>query len=70
MSDEEEYESSQPGDDDDGEVSQETNDEGETVVCYYGCGFGLVLQSDCEVIYILLQHNRSCSTITIETSLC
>ena len=56
MSDEEEYESSQPGDDDDGEVSQETNDEGETVVCYYGFGFGLVLQSDCEVIYsVVLQ---------------
>ena len=49
MSDEEEYESSQPGDDDDGEVSQETNDEGERVVCYYGFGFGLVLQSDCVV---------------------
>ena len=35
MQSDEEYESSQQGDDDDGEVSQDqTNDEGESLECY------------------------------------
>ena len=59
MSDEEEYESSQPGDDDDGEVSQETNDEGERVVFYYCFDFGLVLFCMLNTVLAIMKQLKS-----------
>lgn len=56
MQSDEEYESSQQGDDDDGEVSQDqTNDEGERVVLI------LFLQTNCS-IYVDIEYLLLCNT--------